>query len=84
MNPEPGEVSRALRSVRPASYRIDSAPHGTTLALVMNSSAAGRRNAATRIVRLLAEHGLVLDVRDPVEALTDNTEGHAVIYGSAE
>jgi hypothetical protein len=67
---EPAEVGHALRSVRAAVYRVDATPRGTTLALVMNASPAGRRHAAAKIVRLLAEHGLDADAEDPVETLT--------------
>ncbi|SFB07091.1 hypothetical protein SAMN05216266_104171 [Amycolatopsis marina] len=73
------EITRALRSVRPASYRIEAAPNGPALALVMNASPSGRRNAADRIVRLLGEHGLGLDVPDPVDALTAETVSFAVV-----
>jgi hypothetical protein len=73
------EVSRALRSVRSASYRVEATPDGPSLALVMNASPSGRRNAADRIVRLLDEHALALDVPDPVEALTARREPLAVI-----
>jgi hypothetical protein len=64
------EISRALRSVRAASYRVEATPDGPELALVMNASPSGRRNAADRIVRLLSEHALGLDTPDAVEALT--------------
>jgi hypothetical protein len=59
-----------LRSTRSASYRVEAAAAGVTLELVMQASESGRRNAASRIVRLLGEHGLRLETDDPVEALT--------------
>ncbi|WP_157357250.1 hypothetical protein [Amycolatopsis nigrescens] len=67
---QPEDVERALRSVRSASYRLAADEDGTTLALVMRASEPGRRNAASRIVRLLTEHGLTLGAVNPVEALT--------------
>lgn len=74
-----GEVGRALRSVRGASYRVEATQDGPSLALVMNASPSGRRNAADRIVRLLGEHALALDVPDPVEALTERRDAFVVI-----
>ena len=73
------EITRALRTVRPASYRIETTPDGPALALVMNASPSGRRNAADRIVRLLGEHGLGLDVPNPVDALTEEKVSFAVV-----
>jgi hypothetical protein len=74
----PERVTHALRTVRAASYRIETTASGTTLALVMNASQGGRRNAADRIVRLLAEHGLALEVHEPVEALTRSRDAFRV------
>lgn len=62
-------VARALRTVRPSMYRIDSADGTTGITLVANVSAAGRRNAAARIVAALAGDGLTAVADDPVEAL---------------
>lgn len=76
---DPAEVKHALRSLRPMMYRVESAERGCTLALVMNASEAGRANAAGKIVRLLAEHGLALDTAAPAEALTTQSVGFAVI-----
>ncbi|MGH3620316.1 MAG: hypothetical protein ACRDQ5_00795 [Sciscionella sp.] len=76
---EPAEVRHALRSVRAAVYRVDTTPRGTTLTLVMNASPAGRRNAATKIVRLLAEHGLDVAAKDLVETLTGGNDGLLVL-----
>lgn len=81
MSPDPvppEEIRSALRSLRPAIYRIDSTSPQTTLALVMNVSPSGRHNAATKIVALLAERGLCLDATDPVEALTHRSDGLVV------
>ncbi|AHH99872.1 hypothetical protein GCM10010174_89860 [Kutzneria viridogrisea] len=83
MSIEPESVRHALRSVRAASYRIGSGEHGTSLALVMNASEAGRRNAAAKIVGLLAEHGLALEVDEPVRALTESRAGFVVRQASS-
>lgn len=65
------EVGHALRRLRREQYRIDTAPDGTRLTLLMSASPAGRRNAADRAVAALAAHGLGLDADDPVLALAD-------------
>jgi hypothetical protein len=72
------QVEYALRSTRAASYRVDTTAEGVTLALVMSASEKGRRNAAARIVRLLAEHGLRMETDDPVEALTSSAAPYGV------
>jgi hypothetical protein len=66
----PEQVVHALRSTRAASYRVEATGNTVTLELVMKASESGRRNAASRIVRLLGEHGLRMETDDPVEALT--------------
>lgn len=71
----PEEIRHALRSLRPSIYRLDSTAAQTTLALVMNASPSGRHNAATKIVALLAGHGLCLDAADPVDTLTQRRDG---------
>ena len=68
------EVRHALRSVRASTYRIERSERGIGLALVMNVSTGGRRNAASKIVGLLAEHGLTLAEDEPVEALTHSAD----------
>lgn len=68
--PVPEQVVHALRSTRAASYRVETTDNAVTLELVMKASESGRRNAASRIVRLLGEHGLRMETDDPVEALT--------------
>jgi hypothetical protein len=65
------EIAFALRRMRREQYRIDSAPDGSRLALLMQASPAGRRNAGEHVVTWLAEQGLRLDVEDPVIALAD-------------
>lgn len=75
----PSEVQHALRSVRASTFRIDEGNRGTELALVMNVSTNGRRNAAGKIVGLLAEHGLALAEGEPVEALTRSFEPLLVV-----
>ncbi|GAA4019019.1 hypothetical protein GCM10022247_48310 [Allokutzneria multivorans] len=77
----PDRVRYALRSVRAASYEIGSTESGTTLALVMAASPAGRRNAAEKIVGLLEAAGLRLAVGDPVAELTDRPIGLLVVTG---
>ncbi|WP_026453740.1 hypothetical protein [Saccharomonospora iraqiensis] len=72
----PEEVARALRGVRPHVYRIDSDDDTTRITLVLRVSAAGRRNAAERVVAALAGDGLEPAADDPVEALV--AEGNAV------
>ncbi|WP_086823956.1 hypothetical protein [Allokutzneria sp. NRRL B-24872] len=78
---QPDHVRYALRSVRSATYEIGTAGPGTTLALVMAASPAGRRNAAEKIVGLLAAAGLGLAADDPVAALTDQPIGLLVVTG---
>lgn len=77
----PEEVTRALRSVRAAAYRVTATSDGCALALVMNASPAGRRNAAVKIVGLLARHGLALGHEDPAEALTASSAELTVLRG---
>jgi hypothetical protein len=70
--PESASVERvvsALRRVRPGAYRIEDGASGPTVTLTLNVSAAGRRNAAGRIVAELANHDLGLGTEDPVAAL---------------
>ncbi|WP_043726836.1 hypothetical protein [Kutzneria sp. 744] len=62
-------VACALRRVRPTAYRIERSNGVTTITLVVNVSAAGRRNAAARIVAALADSGLELTDDDPIQAL---------------
>ncbi|WP_030432985.1 hypothetical protein [Allokutzneria albata] len=74
----PDRVRHALRSVRAAAYSVEVTPAGTTLALVMSASPAGRRNAAEKIVGLLEVAGLRLVADDPVGELTDERRGFLV------
>jgi hypothetical protein len=74
----PDEIKHALRSLRPMMYRVETTDSGTTVALVMNASESGRKNAAGKIVRLLGEHGLELDASSPTEAMTSNRDGFVV------
>jgi len=77
----PAEVEHALRRVRAATYRVETTTEGTSLALVMKASHAGRRNAAAKIAGLLTDHGLALDAPEPVEALTGSAEPLHVVRG---
>ena len=74
----PDRVRHALRSVRAATYDVEVTSAGTTLALVMSASPAGRRNAAEKIVGLLEVAGLRLVADDPVGELTDERRGFLV------
>lgn len=65
--------------MRAGTYRIEETPEGVTVTLVMAVSPAGRRNAAERLVRSLAEYNLTLDTADPVTDLTDHRVGLRVI-----
>lgn len=65
--------------MRAGTYRIEETPEGVTVTLVMAVSPAGRRNAAERLVRSLAEYNLTLDTADPVADLTDHRVGLRVI-----
>lgn len=67
----PVVVTHALRRVRPSVYRIDEVAGRVTITLAVPVSAAGRRNAATRIVAALAGGGLALSGDDPITALTN-------------
>jgi hypothetical protein len=62
-------VVSALRRVRRGAYRVDGGAPGPTVTLTLSVSAAGRRNAAERIVAELADHGMRLDAADPVGTL---------------
>jgi hypothetical protein len=67
----PVEAARyALRRVRPSVYRIDHAAGRTTIVLLVRAGAAGRRNAAERIVSALAAGGVGWAAADPVDVLT--------------
>ncbi|MCP3802807.1 hypothetical protein NLX83_26380 [Allokutzneria sp. A3M-2-11 16] len=80
----PDRVRHALRSVRAAAYSVEVTSAGTTLALVMSASPAGRRNAAEKIVGLLDAAGLRLATDDPVGELTNERHGFLVAsVGSA-
>lgn len=68
------EIAGALRRVRASVYRLTQDAGGTSIALVLDVSASGRRNAAARIVDELAAHGLRLEADDPVDALTASTD----------
>jgi hypothetical protein len=65
------QVVSALRTVRPGVYQVDGGTPGPTVTLLLNVSTAGRRNAASRIERALANGGLRLAADDPIGALTD-------------
>ncbi|MFB9907077.1 hypothetical protein [Allokutzneria oryzae] len=80
----PDRVRYALRSVRAAAYRIEVAEAGTTLALVMTASAAGRRNAAEKIVGLLGAAGLRVVAEEPARALTEGGNGFLVVADEVE
>ncbi|MGO1052396.1 hypothetical protein [Crossiella sp. CA198] len=83
MPPEPAIpvelVQHALRAMRAGTFRVDTIPGGVTVSLVMAVSPAGRRNAAERLTRSLAEYNLTLDAPDPITALTDSPTGLRVI-----
>lgn len=70
----PERIAHALRRIRADRYRVDADATGVRLALTMRSSLAGRRNAASQILTLLAAQGLVLVAPDPVEELAQ-TDG---------
>ncbi|ASO20890.1 hypothetical protein FHR81_001859 [Actinoalloteichus hoggarensis] len=74
------EATRALRSIRATSYRVESTGDGAAVTLVIRASPNGRRNAADRIVAALRRGGLVLDAGDddPIHALADHVEPVAV------
>ncbi|HET9118806.1 MAG TPA: hypothetical protein VFN75_12135 [Pseudonocardiaceae bacterium] len=59
----------ALRRVRPSVYRIDAEADRTTITLTVRASAAGRHNAAMRIVSALADGGVGLVADDPIDEL---------------
>jgi hypothetical protein len=69
-HPAPEQVAHALRRMRAQCYRIDASDAGTSVALIMQASVAGRRNAAVRLVELLRAEGLSVVGDDPVEQLT--------------
>lgn len=77
----PERITRALVKVRPSVYRVEDGAGGPTITLLLTVSAAGRRNAAARIVAALGEHDLRLDADDPVGALA--AEGSHVPVRSA-
>lgn len=72
-------VRRALRSVRPSIYRVGYRDGSTTVALVLDVSAAGRRNAAARIVAALTDSGMGLVADDPIAALAEAGEPEVTI-----
>jgi len=76
-----GEIAFALRRMRREQYRVDPEPDGARLALRMQASPAGRRNAAEHAVAWLAERGLRLDAADPVTALAEHGEALRVLRG---
>lgn len=80
--PAPEQVAHALRRMRAQCYRIDTGAAGTTVALVMRASLPGRRNAAERLVALLARAGLCVLADDPVEQLTASHEPLPVSYAT--
>lgn len=63
-------AAQALRRIRPSAYRISRVDNRTTITLTVDASAAGRRNAAARIVTALTEGGIGLVADDPIDALT--------------
>ena len=65
----PELVRHALRRTSARCYRLDVTEAGTSIALVMQVSMAGRRNAAEHVVDQLGEAGLVLRTEDPVADL---------------
>ncbi|WHT15853.1 hypothetical protein N8J89_22235 [Crossiella sp. CA-258035] len=72
-------VQHALRAMRAGTYRLESTPDGVTVSLVMAVSPAGRRNAAERLLRSLAEYNLTVAAPDPLTALTDSPIGLRVV-----
>lgn len=62
-------VVHALRRVRPSVYRVDAEADRTTITLTVRASAAGRHNAATRIVSALTDGGIGLVADDPTGEL---------------
>lgn len=72
---QPDEVTHALRRVRASVYRVERDADGARIALVLDVSAAGRRNAAATIVAALAEHNLEVVADDPVDALAVQRTG---------
>lgn len=67
--PSASAVARALRRIRAGAYRLEEREQATVLALALEVSIAGRRNAANQIVQALARAGFELDHADPVDAL---------------
>ena len=63
-------ATHALRRVRPSVYRLGRDAGRTTITLTVAASAAGRRNAATRVITALAAGGLDAIADDPIAALT--------------
>lgn len=62
-------VARALRRIRPSVYRISRKMDQTTISLTVRASAAGRRNAAARIVAALTDGGITVLADDPIGEL---------------
>ncbi|PKV99894.1 hypothetical protein ATK30_0887 [Amycolatopsis echigonensis] len=62
-------VVRALRRIRPSVYQISREADRTSITLTAVASAAGRRNAATRIVAALTDGGIAVVADDPIGEL---------------
>lgn len=67
------DVERALRSIRPASYRIvqDEAGLAVVLGIPATVSVSGRRNVADRLVAALRGAGIRVAASDPVGELVE-------------
>lgn len=76
-------ATRALRRVRPSVYWIEQAAGRTTIVLSVRASAAGRRNAAERVVSALAAGGIGFAAADPVDELAGGAD-LVLVYPAAQ
>jgi hypothetical protein len=60
--------------MRADCYRVGTSDAGPTVALIMQASVPGRRNAAARLVDLLGAEGLSVVAADPVQQLAASNE----------